>query len=106
MRGGKKPSTLLLAEKNCSFKREFRIFIAWHFLFFKVCLAELIKEQGGAGKSAAVLVSFGGAGNLLELLLGGKLNRKEGRGDEMGASLMGSVKTNNDHIHSSNDFHS
>lgn len=50
-RGGKKPSTLLLAEKNCSFRREFRTFIDRHLLFFNVCLAELIKEQGGAGKS-------------------------------------------------------
>ena len=55
-------------------------------------MAKLIKGQGGAGKIAVVLVSVGEAGNIWELLLGGKLNRKEGRWDGMAASPMGAIE--------------
>lgn len=99
MRGEGKNS---LQTKNRSFKREFRTFRNWLLLFFNVCLAESKnrEELGEALQHRFPLVE-------LEILLGGKLNRKEGRGDEMGASLMGAVKKkNNDHIHPSNDFQS
>lgn len=92
MRGEKNHQPCYWQRRTAHFKREFLTFIDCHLLFFNVRFVELIhiKERGGAGKaqgdtSTAGLVSHCGAGDFffLELLLGGKFNRKEGGGDEM-----------------------
>lgn len=51
---------MLLAEKNCSFKREFLTFIDWRLLLFNVHFVEVIhiKGQGGAGKAPGDSTGF------------------------------------------------